>query len=207
MSPSDWQAECNKRNKLYADLMDKYGAEVRKSHSITLKQLDAIYAEGMKRSWTFPKHNSGSESLTELSPRSGAEPSVTEVKRGEQGIVGKWFSLCTNPDPTYYDKIALDYLIYTFAHDGTVVEIRNSGKTTETTKGTYEIDPKTKIIQVSFNRHQYGIQVTSWRLEGDGRVRIFHFKNKTKNLERDADDIFIREGSEEWKRHNKISLH
>jgi len=57
-----------------------------------------------------------------FAPKTTPVPSKVEVSL--KSIVGNWYIVCSSPK--YRNKIAIDYIIFAFREDGTVVKTTNS---------------------------------------------------------------------------------
>ena len=121
---------------------------------------------------------------------------------------GTWFTVATNPNPDFYDKVVTDYLRVTVEPGGRVIRTRQNGRTTETERGTWVPGPGPKEATLTFDLGpQVGRQSWTWRLESGGRAREVHWKNLTTGREYAREqDLYVLEGSPEWERRGKIRL-
>lgn len=121
-----------------------------------------------------------------------------------ENIQGDWYVVATNPK--YRGRIVTDYITYTFRGDGTVVKRTNSSGNLEVEEGTYTFDEDRKAVDVRFDLGEAGVQVTSWKQENPSKARIVYWKNITLGYERRKDELFIKQGSNEWERRGKVEV-
>lgn len=126
-------------------------------------------------------------------------PSVESVR-------GDWYIVATNPNPRYYNKIATDYIQYSFREGGEVIKSTNSDGEIKVERGTYTLDPDQRTFETTFDLADAGTQVTSWRQTSPGRAETFYWKNLTLGYEHTEDDQFVKENSVDWHEREKVAL-
>lgn len=133
------------------------------------------------------------------SPKAAFTPSMESVR-------GDWYIIATNPNPKYYNKVATDYIQYSFQEGGEVVKRTNSGVEIEVERGTYTVDPDQRTFETTFDLGDAGTQVTSWRQTSPGQAETFYWKNLTLGYEHAEDGQFVKENSADWHEREKIAL-
>ena len=117
-------------------------------------------------------------------------------------MIGDWYILLRHGKPEYENKIAINYLRFTFREDGTVTERGKSGNKTTYRPGTFKFDSENGVAYLLFDRH---LQIT-WRQTSAGRAQTIHFKNLREGNEHNSIDTFVKIDSQEWDKHQKIEL-
>ena len=131
-------------------------------------------------------------------------------KPKSKSIIGDWYRVASNPK--YRGKIVIDYVIYSFRKNGIVKYKQNSqgffDKEVSTTVivGTYKFDKSKNAFITRLDRDVAGIHLRYWRLLEEGKARTFYWENITHNYKRDENDLFVRKGSVEWERREKVSV-
>jgi len=121
-------------------------------------------------------------------------------------IRGDWFIVASNPNPEIRNRVVTDYITYRFAEGGSVTkEITSRGKTERQT-GSYTFDPASGLIHVRLDLGKAGVQLTSWRQLSADEAKTVHWKNVSLGYEHPENDFFVKEGSAEWQRREKIAL-
>lgn len=135
-----------------------------------------------------------------------------QSKAKSKSIIGDWYRVSSNPNPKYRRKIVIDYVIYSFRKNGTVKYKQNSqgffDKKVSTTviEGTYKFDKSKNAFITRFDRGVAGTHLRYWRLLDEGKAITFYWENITHGHKRDENDLFVKKGSVEWERREKVSV-
>lgn len=123
-----------------------------------------------------------------------------------ESVRGDWYIVVSNPNPKYYNKIATDYIRYSFREGGEVVKRTNSNGEITIERGSYTLDPDRRTFETTFDLGDAGKQVTSWRQTSPGQAETFYWKNLTLGYEHAEDDQFVKESSADWREREKVTL-
>ena len=136
-----------------------------------------------------------------------AQDEPQKVVEDSKQIVGKWFIVAENP--RIKGQVVLDHIHFDFRSDGRVSRIVEGSLNSprDVARGTYH-SPESGVWIASVDRGKAGDQEFHFRLgrSRDGLAKIFYWHNLTTGRQREVDELYVKEGSKQWKQRRKVVL-
>lgn len=115
-----------------------------------------------------------------------------------QDIIGTWYIVSSNPSPKYKNKIITDYTKFTFYSNDKLDRRSFIFNEYETDAGRYAFLEDDKTFSITFSTDDVEKSDLFWKLDEEGLAQLY-YKNK-------KDSVYIKEGSREWDKREKITV-